>query len=70
MHPLLFFHLENQFSDTTKINQILFAEFPTKEDDPTGELLGIISLIILHSPYENENHNALYIKRSTYSSPE
>lgn len=42
MHLLLFLHTEDQIFDAAKIYEIVSAELPTEEDDPTGELFGIV----------------------------
>lgn len=70
MHLLLFLHPKDQIFDAAKIDEIVSADLLAEEDDPTGELFGIISSIMLHGPCGNQNPNAPYIKRSDYSSPQ
>lgn len=70
MHLLLFLHPDDQIFDAAKIDEIVSAELPTEEDDPTGELFGIVSSVMLHGPCGNQNLNAPCMKRSDHGSPQ
>lgn len=65
---LLFYYIDNQIFDITMINKIVFAELLTEDNDHIGELFGIVSSIILHNLYENQNLNVIYIKKFDYNS--
>lgn len=70
MHLLLFLYPEDQIFDGAKIDEVISAELPTEEDDPTGELFGIVLSVMLHGSCGNQNPNALCMSRSNNGPPQ
>ena len=50
MHLLLFLHPDDRFLTVEKINEIICAELPSIQQEPTGELKEIISSSMVHGP--------------------
>ena len=65
MHLLLFLHLEDRFLDAHRVDQIVSAELPDPEQDPTGELAGIIRSVMTHRPCGVHNPTAPYMVNGT-----
>ena len=58
MHLLLFLHPEDRFLDAARVDEIVSAEFPDPESDPTGELTGIVRSVMTHGPCGVHNPKA------------
>ena len=50
MHLLLFLHPDDRFLTVEKIDEIISAELPSIQQDPTGELKEIIGSSMVHRP--------------------
>lgn len=68
MHLSLFFYLDDQIFNVAKIDKIISVKFLIKKDNLIKKLFSIILSVIFYNLYTNQNPNALYIKRSDYSS--
>lgn len=55
MHLLIFLHSADHFLETSQINEVICAELPSIETDPTGELTGIMTSVMLPGPCEDIN---------------
>lgn len=69
MYLLLFFYPKDQIFDAAKINQSVFTKLLIEKNDPTGELFGIISLVILYGSCKNHNPNVPCMSKSNSSLP-
>jgi len=50
MYLLLFLHSEDRFLTPERIDEIVYAELPSQEQDPNGELQHIIGTSMVHGP--------------------
>ena len=50
VHILLFLHPEDRFMTADRIDQIVSAEFPDPQMDPTGQLTDLIRRTMVHGP--------------------
>ena len=50
MHLLLFLHSEDRFLNADKIDQIVMAELPDAEMDPSGQLTELVKSMMVHGP--------------------
>ena len=50
MHLLLFLHSDDRFLTAEKIDEVISAELPSIQQDPTGELKDIIGSSMVHGP--------------------
>ena len=48
MHLLLFLPLTEYFRDATRVDEIILAEFPIEDQDPTGTLFDIVASVMVH----------------------
>lgn len=54
-HLFIFLNLANEFFEVSHINKVIYIKLLIIESDSTGELIKIVTSVILHDPYEKIN---------------
>lgn len=69
MHLLIFLHPDGQFLEASHIDEVICAELPTPETDPSGEITRIVTTVMLHGPCGDINPHSPCMSNARDGSP-
>ena len=69
IHLLIFLHSADQFLEASQIDKVICAKLPTVETDPNGQLIRIVTSVMLHGPYGDINPHSPCISSARDGSP-